>query len=163
MPCDTYGGSPAIDNCGNPVYKGAIIDPATTALRRRTSNTPAGFGCVFVNNHIPTNRISTITAQILQLYHQYYQPESSLTVNDAGPAYQPDPWFHNTQTSIKMDYNLSHAAALAGSFYWDDYPRINADQGGAWSATAPYGGPMANSYWHDTTAPGARLSDAITI
>jgi Carboxypeptidase regulatory-like domain len=155
---DTYGGSPAIDNCGNPVYKGAIIDPATTGMTPvATSNTPAGFGCVFVNNQIPTGRISKVTSQVLQLFHQYYQPENSLTVNDAGPAYQPDPWFHNTQTSIKMDYNLSQNQHLAGSFYWDDYPRINADQGGAWSAVTQYGGPMANSYWHDTTAPGARL------
>jgi hypothetical protein len=161
---NTYGGQPAIDNCGDPVYLGAIIDPSTTNnVPVPTSNTPAGFGCVFVNNHIPTNRISHVTSQILQLYHQYYQPETSLTADNAGPSYQPDPWFHNTQSSIKMDYNMSARQHLAGSFYWDDYPRINADQGGAWSATAQYGGPLANSYWHDTTAPGARLSDAITI
>jgi hypothetical protein len=155
VPVLTYGGQPAYDNCGNPIYKGAIVDP--------TTNSPTAFGCVFVNNQIPTNRISAKTAQILQLYHKYYQPESSLTANDAGPAYQPDPWFHNTQSSIKMDYNLSQKQHLAGSFYWDYYPRINADQGGAWSATAPDGGPMANSYWHDTTAPGVRLSDAYTF
>ncbi len=164
VPVDTYGGTPAIDNCGNPVYKGAIIDPASTGvIPVPTANTPAGFGCVFVNNQIPTGRISKTTAQILQLYHEYYKPESTLTANDAGPAYQPDPWFHNTQTSFKMDYNLRSKQHLAGSFYWDEYPRINADQGGVWSATAADGGPMANSYWHNTTAPGARLSDAITI
>ena len=83
---DTYGGSPAIDNCGNPVYKGAIIDPATTGVTPvGTSNTPAGFGCVFVNNHIPTNRISKVTSQILQLYHQYYQPESTLDLQRRRP------------------------------------------------------------------------------
>ncbi|MGD0735910.1 MAG: TonB-dependent receptor [Terracidiphilus sp.] len=155
VPVLTYGGQPAIDNCGNPIYKGAIIDPAT--------NSSSAFGCVFLNNHIPTNRISPKTAQILQLFHKYYQPESSLTANDAGPAYQPDPWFHNTQSSVKMDYNLTTKQHLSGSFYWDYYPRINADQGGAWSATAPDGGPMANSYWHNTTAPGVRLSDAYTF
>jgi hypothetical protein len=137
------------DPCNNPIYEGAIFNPST--------------GCVFANNQIPTSLISGTTAKILQLYHQYYKPESSLTANDAGPAYQPDPWFHNTQSSIKIDYNLSNRQHLAGSFYWDDYPRINADQGGVWSPTAQYGGPMANSYWHNTTAPGARLSDAITI
>jgi hypothetical protein len=151
----TYGGAPAVDNCGNYIYQGAIVDPTTT--------TSANFGCVFVNNHIPTNRISKTTAKILQLYHQYYQPESSLTANEAGPAYSPDPWFHNTQTSVKMDYNMSPKQHLAGSFYFDNYPRINADQGGVWSTSAPYGGPMANSYWHNTTAPGARLNDAIVI
>jgi hypothetical protein len=155
VPVLTYGGAPALDSCGNPIYKGAIVDPLTAV--------GGAFGCVFVNNQIPTNRISKISSQIVQLYHQYYKPESSLTANEAGPGYQPDPWFHNTQSSVKMDYYLSSRQHVAGSFYWDDYPRINADQGGVWSPTAPYGGPMANSYWHDTTAPGLRLSDAITI
>lgn len=152
VPVLTYGGTPAYDNCGHSIYKGAIVDPNTT--------TSSNFGCVFVNNQIPTSRISAKTAQILQLYHKYYQPESSLTANEAGPAYQPDPWFHNTQSSIKLDYNVSSKQHLNGSFYYDNYPRINADQGGVWSATAPNGGPMANSYYHNTKAPGARLSDA---
>lgn len=137
------------DGCGNTIYLGAIYNPNT--------------GCVFVNNQIPTSMVSTKTAQILQLFHKYYAPESTLPTNDAGPAYQPDPWFHNTQSSIKMDYNLSPRQHINGSFYWDNYPRINADQGGVWSPTAAYGGPMANSYWHDTTAPGVRLSDSFTI
>ena len=155
IPVLTYGGAPATDNCGNPVYRGAIVDPATVIN--------GDFGCVFVNNQVPTSRISQKTATILQLYHKYYQPEASLQSNDAGPANQPDPWFHNTQSSIKMDYNLSQKQHINGSFYYDNYPRINADQGGVWSATAPDGGPMANSYWHNTTAPGARLSDTYTI
>src|SRR5208282_2133318 len=98
VPVLTYGGTPAMDDCGNPVYRGAIVDTTTIV--------GGGFGCVFVNNQIPTSMISTKTAQILQLYHKYYQPESLLTANDAGNAYSPDPWFHNTQTSVKMDYNL---------------------------------------------------------
>ncbi len=155
IPVLTYGGAPATDNCGNPVYRGAIVDPATVIN--------GDFGCVFVNNQVPTSRISQKTATILQLYHKYYQPEAALQANDAGPANQPDPWFHNTQSSIKMDYNLSQKQHINGSFYYDNYPRINADQGGVWSATAPDGGPMANSYWHNTTAPGARLSDTYTI
>ncbi len=137
------------DGCGNTIYQGAVFNPATN--------------CVFVNNQIPTSLISKTSQKIIDLYHKYYQPETSLIANNAGPAYGPDPWFHNTQSSLKMDYLLSEKQHLAGSFYWDDYPRINADQGGVWSATSPYGGPMANSYWHKTTAPGARLSDAITI
>ena len=155
IPVLTYGNAPAVDDCGNPVYKGAIVDPTTIV--------GGSFGCVFVNNQIPTGRISTKTAQILQLYHKYYQPESLLPGNDAPNAYSPDPWFHNTQTSVKMDYNLSEKQHINGSFYYDNYPRINADQGGVWSATAPYGGPMANSYWHNTTAPSVRMSDSYTI
>ncbi len=155
VPVLTYGGAPAYDDCGNPVYQGAIVNPATA--------TGGKFGCVFVNNHIPTNLISKTSAQILQLYHKYYQPETSLIPNEAGPAYNPDPWFHNTQSSIKIDYNLSSKQHIAGSYYYDNYPRINADQGGVWSPTAQYGGPMANAYWHNTTAVGARLSDTYIV
>ena len=137
------------DSCHNTVYQGAIFNPAT--------------GCVFVNNQIPTNLISTTTAKILQLYHKYYQPLNNTAQNNAGPSYNPDPWFHNTQTSVKIDYNLNEHHRLNGSYYYDNFPRINADQGGAWSVTAPYGGPMANSYWHNTTAPSVRLSETWTI
>jgi hypothetical protein len=132
-----------------PVYQGAIYMPGT--------------GCIFANNQIPTSLISTTSAKILQLYHKYYAPESTLTANNAGAAYNPDPWFHNTQTSIKMDYSYSPRQHINGSFYYDNYPRINADQGGVWSPNSKYGGPMANSYWHKTTAPSARLSDSYII
>lgn len=140
------------DGCDNAVFLGSIYNPST--------------GCVFVNNQIPTSMISAKTSQILQLYHKYYEPDSQTLLGGAdepGPSYQPDPWFHNTQSSVKIDYNLNQTNHINGSFYWDYYPRINADQGGVWSATAPYGGPMANSYWHDTTAPGARLSYEHTV
>jgi hypothetical protein len=142
-------GSPAVwgtDPCAQTIYTGAIFNPAT--------------GCVFVDNHIPTNLISKTSAKILQLYHMHYAPESELTQNEAGAAYNPDPWFHNTQTSFKIDYNLSNSNHISGSYYYDNYPRVNADQGGVWSATAPLGGPMANAYWHNTTAPSVRLSDS---
>jgi Carboxypeptidase regulatory-like domain len=138
------------DPCGNTVYQGAVFNPATN--------------CVFVDNHIPTSLITSApTRQIIQLFHQYYQPETNTTINEAGPAYQPDPYFHNTQSSIKIDYNVSSRNHLNGSFYYDNYPRINADQGGAWSAILPNGGPLANSYYHNTTAPGARVSDSYTF
>jgi hypothetical protein len=146
-------GNAVTDSCGQAVYVGAIYQPGT--------------GCMFshngVLNQVPTNLISTTTAKILQLYHKYYQPESSLAQNNAGQAYSPDPWFHNTQTSVKLDYNLSTNNHLNGSFYYDSFPRVNADQGGAWSAVAPDGGPLANSYQHNTTAPSVRLSDTYTF
>lgn len=148
-PMLTVSNKLGVDSCGNTFYQGQIFNSTTN--------------CAFVNNQIPTSLISTTTAKILQLYHKYYQPQSTLTLNDAGPAYQPDPWFHNTQSSIKIDYNMSSKQHLNGSFYYDDYPRINADQGGAWSPTAIDGGPMANSYYHSTKAPGARLSDSYSF
>ena len=123
-----------------------------------------GTGCVFVNNHIPTSLISKTSAKILQLYHKYYQPESHADSQQSRPGLPARSLV--PQHADQHQDGLQHepeAAHCNGSFYYDNYPRINADQGGVWSATAPYGGPMANSYWHNTTAPGARLSDAITI
>lgn len=137
------------DGCGNAVYQGAIFDPNNN--------------CVFVNNQIPVTRISGVSSKILALYHKYYTPLTQYAKNDSGPAYQPDPWFHNTQTSVKIDYNLNARNHINGSFYYDNYPRINADQGGAWSVTAAAGGPLANAYWHNTTAPSLRLGETWTI
>ena len=145
------------DPCGNAVYQGAVVNNSTNCVFGATVNGS------FVSNLIPTSMISTTTAKILQLYHKYYQPESSLATNNAGQSYNPDPWFHNTQSSVKIDYNLNDKHHINGSFYYDNYPRINADQGGAWSATAAAGGPMANAYWHNTTAPSVRLSDSYTF
>jgi hypothetical protein len=81
------------DSCGNTYYQGNVFNPSTN--------------CAFVMNHIPTNMISTTTAKVLQLFHQDYQPQATSNINDPGPAYQPDPWFHNTQSSVKIDYNMS--------------------------------------------------------
>jgi hypothetical protein len=138
------------DSCGNTIYQGSVFNPATN--------------CVFPNNQIPTSLItSSPTQQIIKLFYNGYKPQTTTNLNDAGPAYNPDPYFHNTQSSIKIDYNISSRQHLNGSYYYDDYPRINSDQGGAWSATEPYGGPLANSYTHNTTAPGARVSYSYTF
>ena len=136
------------DSAGNTIYKGAIFDPST--------------GDVFVNNLIPSARISTTSAKILQLYHKYYQPETATAQNNA----MPDttlPWNHITESSIKLDYNLSDRHRMNGSFIYNYYPRILADQGGIWSATSADGGPLANSYNHDTKAPAVRLSDTYSF
>jgi len=136
------------DACGNTVYQGSIYNPATN--------------CVFVNNQIPTSMISATSSKIIQLFHKNYAPESVNTQNDAGPA-NTEPWQHNTQESIKIDYYLGPNDHLNGSYYYDAIPRILADQGGVWSPNAVNGGPMANSYHHDTKAPGVRLSESHTF
>ena len=141
------------DSCGKTVYQGAIYNPATN--------------CVFVNNQIPTSMISKTSAAIIQLFHKYYAPEVPDNVevnqNEAGPA-NTEPWQHNTQSSIKIDYYISPSDHLNGSYYYDYLPRILADQGGVWSANASAdGGPMANSYFHSTRGPGARLSESHTF
>ena len=42
-------------------------------------------------------------------------------------------------------------------------PRLLSDQGGVWSAGSTDGGPFANAYDHNTTAPSVRVSDSWNI
>ncbi len=118
-------------------------------------------GAAFVNNQIPTTMISSTTKQILQLYHQYYKPQSDLPLNNAKASNLP--WNHINEFSVKVDYNISDKNHLFGSYIYNLYPRILADQGGIWSPNSPNGGPLANSYQHNTTAPSARLGNTYTF
>jgi len=131
------------------IVQNPIINPVT--------NTP------FANNQIPTTMISPVTAKILQIYHKDYKPEvAGQAQNNAMPA-STLPWNHINETSLKLDYNMSDKHRLNAVFFYNFYPRILADQGGIWSPTALYGGPLANSYEHDTKSPSFRATDSYTI
>jgi hypothetical protein len=138
------------DSAGQAVYQGAIIDPQT--------------GDAFPGNIIPAARISAISQNIIDLYKAYYQPLSpTLTNNNALPLSSPATWYQSNQASIKLDYKLSTNHLLDGSFIYAYIPRLLSDQGGIWSAGSQDGGPMANAYDHNTTAPSARFRDSWTI
>jgi hypothetical protein len=138
------------DAGGNPIYKGAIIDPAT--------------GQPFPGNIIPANRISPISQKIVDIYKEQYQPLAAGFVrNNAMPASQPAPWLRQNEYSIKIDQNISDKHRLAGSFIYALIPRVLADQGGVWAPGSQNGGPFANSYDHNTTAPSIRIIDSYTI
>ncbi len=133
------------DSQGNPIYQGAVFIP--------------GQNTVFVNNQIPTAMFSPVTKKILDIYHKYYTPQvAGSAVNNAMPSALP--WNHINETSIKLDYNISDKHRLNGSFIYNFYPRILADQGGVWSPTAQYGGPLANAYQHNTKSPSFRVADS---
>ncbi|HXY13402.1 MAG TPA: TonB-dependent receptor, partial [Terriglobales bacterium] len=133
------------DGAGNTIYQGAIFNPAT--------------GDVFVNNQIPTSMFSTASQKIIALYKQYYQPESANVQNNAMPAVVL-PWQHNNEVSVKLDYNFSDRHHMYGSYIYMAEPRYLNDQGGIWSPLVPYGGPLANSYHHNTHAPAVRFGDS---
>ena len=137
------------DTGGHPVYKGALIDPAT--------------GLAFPGNIIPSNRFSTASQKIVAIYKANYQPLSSgLTNNNALPA-NVAPWNQSNAFSIKLDHILSNQHRLAGSFIYEEIPRLLADQGGVWSPGSTDGGPFANAYDHHTTAPSLRISDSFAL
>jgi hypothetical protein len=138
------------DSAGQTVYKGAVIDPQT--------------GDAFPGNMIPQTRISAVSQKIADLYEQYYQPLSStLTNNNALPLNSPATWYESNQFSVKLDYNATRNHRLDGSVIYAYIPRLLSDQGGIWSAGSSDGGPMANAYDHNTTAPALRFRDSWTI
>jgi hypothetical protein len=138
------------DSSGQTVYQGAILDPQT--------------GNVFPGNMIPAGRISAVSQKVVDLYKQDYQPLSSdLTNNNALPLASPATWYHSNQVSVKLDHKLSQTHFLDGSIIYAYIPRLLSDQGGIWSAGSQNGGPMANAYDHNTTAPSARFRDSWTI
>jgi outer membrane receptor protein involved in Fe transport len=138
------------DSAGQTIYHGAIIDPQT--------------GDVFPGNIIPSARFSAVSRKILALYKQYYQPLApDLTRNNALPFSNPATAYQSNQFSTRIDYALSRSHRLYGSIIDAYTPRLNSDQGGIWSAGSSDGGPMANAYNHNTTAPSLRFSDSWTI
>jgi hypothetical protein len=138
------------DGVGNTVYKGAIFDPTT--------------GNVFVNNLIPQNRISATSRKIIDIYKQQYAPITpGLIQNNAMPASQPAPMYHQNLYSVKLDHSINDKHRLAGSLIYAKMPRLLADQGGIWSPGSTNGGPLANAYNHTTNAPSIRFSDSYTF
>jgi Carboxypeptidase regulatory-like domain len=138
------------DGAGQTVYQGAIIDPQT--------------GNAFPGNIIPAKRISAVSQKIVAIYKSAYQPLSAtLTNNNALPLSSPATFYNSNQGSTKLDYNPSQNHRLNGSIMYAYIPRLLSDQGGIWSAGSQDGGPMANAYDHNTTAPAARFSDSWTI
>ncbi len=138
------------DSAGQTVYQGAIIDPLT--------------GDAFPGNVIPPGQISAVSKKIVALYKQYYQPLApGLTFNNALPFSSPATEYQSNQVSTRLDYDLTRNHRLYGSVIDAYTPRLLSDQGGIWSAGSTNGGPMANSYNHNTTAPSLRVSDSWTI
>jgi hypothetical protein len=138
------------DSAGQTVYKGAIIDPET--------------GDAFPGNIIPAPRISTVSQKIVSLYEKYYPPLApTLTNNNALPLFNPATWYESNEYSVKLDYNATVKHRLDGSLIYAYIPRLLSNQGGIWSAGSSDGGPMANAYDHNTTAPSLRARDSWAI
>lgn len=138
------------DSAGQTVYQGAIIDPQT--------------GDAFPGNIIPASRISATSQRIADLYEKYYPPLApALTNNNALPLFGPATWYESNEYSVKLDYNATAKHRLDGSFIYAYIPRLLSNEGGIWSAGSSDGGPMANAYDHNTTAPSVRARDSWTV
>ncbi len=150
----------AKDALGRPVYAGQIYDPA----KMRQVN-GLWVSDPFPGNIIPKERMSSVSKKIIDIFKNSYQPmTSNLTNNSAGPI-TTNPWFHQTQLTLKGDHNFNSKTRLSSSLIWTERPRILVDQGGIWDPLAEggTGGPLARSRNQNVSSRAIRLSISRTI
>jgi len=147
-------GSSTTDACSNQLFVGAIIDPTT--------------GCYFSFNGklnaIDPSRFSAVSKKIVNIYAQNYQPRNSNLTQNGGVPSVNNPFFHQSQFSIKVDHNILNSDKIASSFIWTERPRMLIDQSGVWdSSTSLTGGPLARSRLQKVTSRSFRLSESHTF
>lgn len=138
------------DTHGNPIYQGAIFNPADS-------------GAVFVGNIIPTSSFSGVGQKIVALYEKYYSPErTQLQNNDRLPS-SNSPIQTPNQVVIKLDHNLSQNDRLSGSWVYNHRPRTLVDSGGIWSPGSSDGGPMSNARFQKVIGHEVRVNESHTF
>jgi hypothetical protein len=144
------------DALGRDVLEGQIFDPAT--LRQVDGKWVAD---PFTGNIVPKNRMSAVSTKIIDIYRNQYKPmiPDRLINNNAATQYN-DPWFHQTQLTIKGDHAVSDSNKFSGSLIWTQRPRILADQGGIWDpGSGETGGPLSRARKQEVTSRAIRLAN----
>jgi hypothetical protein len=142
------------DAGGNTIYQGAIFDPGT--------------GLVFPDNVIDQSRFSEPAKKIIQIYKDYYPPLNDGIINNNAEPASGNPYFHQTQFSLKIDHSFSDKDRLTSSVIHTDRPQFQVGGGGVgnhsegpWSWNGKdilFGGPLSQARWHDIPAWRAQLS-----
>ncbi len=149
------------DALGRDVQAGQIYDPLTLhQVGKQWVSEP------FEGNVIPKSRISKTSAKIADIFRQGYLPMvAGRLTNNSAQTLANNPWFHQTQLTLKADHAFSSNNKLSGSFIWTQRPRILADDGGLWNPQDPngWGGPLARSRKQEVTSRRATLTDNWTI
>jgi len=155
-----------VDALGRSVPRGAIYDPATF------SQLSGGrwIGDPFPGNRIPVSRVSQVSQRMNAIAKQYYLP----TVRDASGQFAlvnntvfpvaNNPSFDNYQFSIKADQIISNHHKLSGSYSrMKQFRGILADQGGIWSQSDSFGGPLSAGRTQSLVPQYARLAHDWTV
>ena len=124
------------DTAGNNIYPGAIWDPSN--------------GDVFVGNIVRTNRFSNIAKAVVPLYQQYYAPTVAGALINNYPRLnnQTQARFHQTQLSLKYDWDVTHKDRLTSSYIYTLRPRLNNSingAGGLFQRGSDNGGPLTRA------------------
>lgn len=141
------------DHAGNPIYVGAIWNPAT--------------GDVFPGNIIPQNMISTVSQSVAALYEKYYKPTiSGRDTLNYPKLNQIDPEFTQTQLSFNYTWNLTSNNRINSSYIYVLRPRYNAALSNAtnlWQTGSKDGGPLASGGVQTTVSNAYRVNDSWNI
>jgi hypothetical protein len=138
------------DTHGNPIYSGAIFNPADP-------------GAVFVNNQIPTTMFSSVSKKIIPLYQKYYAPSAGgLSNNDRVPI-NNTPSETPNQAVVKLDHVLTQNDRLSGSWIYNHRPRMLNDSGGVWQEGSMDGGPFSDVRFQMVRSHEFRASESHTF
>jgi hypothetical protein len=149
------------DALGRQVYSGQIFDPSTMRqVGSRWVSDP------FMGYIRPKARISPRSAKITDLFRKSYAPmiADRLSNNSTRTLYN-DPWFHQTQLTVKGDHAVSPSNKFSASVIWTQRPRVLVDQGGIWDPLDPdkVGGALSRARKQEVTSRAARLTNNWTI
>lgn len=147
VPCPTG----AYDAGGNPVYYGAIFNPAEP-------------GTVFPGNVIPSAQISAQAQQVIKIYQQDYAPTNTNLLNNY--------WGFNGDTNLvqnldaKVDHTFSDKHHVSGSLDWaksDETTLGNHNNGVLWQKGSSTGGPFADAWSAPYKFANIHLSDSYIV
>jgi hypothetical protein len=148
-PCPIMNGNtPYYDPAGNPIYYGSIFSPQ---------------GNVYPGNII-TDPISPIAQKIASIYQQYYKPQTDRVTGNYPALANAQPWFHQTQFSIKYDWDLRDADHISSSYIYTFRPRTCPDSGcggitSLWAPGTTAGGPLADATQQIVTSNAYRINE----
>ena len=149
-PCPIMNGStPYKDAAGNTIYYGSIFNRS---------------GDVYAGNII-TDPISSVAQNIVKLYQADYKPTLSGVTNNYPSVVNGSPWFHQTQFSIKYDWDVRSNDHIAASYIYTLRPRKNVNPGSSiWEAgSTSDGGPLTYAQVQKVIAPQYRISETHTF
>ena len=131
--CADVGGTPFMvqNNAGEtlPATEGMIFDPLT--------------GNQFTGNVIPSDRISSVSQQINDIYRKYYPPQFGGLENNSRGLLSNSPSQTPISVVVKLDHKLREQDQLSGSWVYNHKPRTLVDSGGLWAAGTTDGGPFS--------------------
>ena len=140
-----------LDAANNPIYYGAIFNPAAP-------------GTVFAGNMIPSGSISAQAKGVISIYKQDYAPTNSNLINNY--------WGFSGSTNevqnldAKLDHNFSEKHHVSGSINWAESEGVglgNHNSGNLWQRGSSTGGPFADAQGAPQKFATVHLTDNYTL